>query len=552
MNNYPLLAYMPSDAYNTDAHQVNGRRIAGKLLLQAFASSLHADELLTVVAPGGQQNRELASILKPVLPPAARVQLHSGFSQAVCSGIGTVFRPDPALTEWVDLRAALPANAFSLIGVIHTLCSRSVLRSIAQLVTSDVRSWDALICTSVAGQKVVRAVLHYKAEQLAKRFGVPALNIDAVLPQLPVIPLPATTKRSPSLPDEREAARHKARRALAIRDDEFVLASVGRLSFHSKAHPLALYRVLNSLSGAKRQICLVECGHCINEPISSCYQEARSLFPDLRVLEVGGLSPATEDQKQQVLAAADVFVSLADSIQETFGLSLLEAMDAGLPIIATDWNGYKDLVADGTNGFLIPCSDVLLDSAVTNDQVGQLYSLGVLDYESMLALRSSGVVVDEQALRASIEALMASPQLCLSMGQAGRERLERHFSPSVVASLYRELCSDLQHRRRSVSSDAIQQLPEFSFPAFFASYPSSSLHPECIVLAPQASPQLAGLAMNVPLLNRVPGLQTEVILKRFLETRILTRAELISAGHSEAVASLILASFVKYGLAIAE
>ena len=550
MNNYPLVAYMPSDAYNIDANQVNGRRIAGKLLLQAFASSLQADELLTVIAPGGQHNRELAAILKPVLPPGARVQLQPGFSQAVCGGIGTVFRPDPALTEWVDLRAALPAHAFSLTGVIHTLCSRSVLRSIAELVTSDLRPWDALICTSLAGQKVVKAVLQYKAEQLAQRFGLRSLNVDDVLPQLPVIPLPATTTRSPGLPAAREEARRKARQALAIREDEFVLASVGRLSFHSKAHPLALYRVLNSLSSGERPIRLVECGHCINEPISNCYQDARSLFPQLRVLEVGGLSPATEDQKQQVLAAADVFVSLADSIQETFGLSLLEAMDAGLPIIATDWNGYKDLVDDGASGFLVPCSDVLLDPDVAHDQVGQLYSLGVLDYESMLALRSSGVVVDEQALRASIETLMSSPQLCLSMGQAGRERLEQKFSPSVVSSLYRQLCSELQQRRQSVSGDAILQVPEFDFPAFFASYPSASLHLERVVLAPMASPQLAGLAMNVPLLNRVPGLQIDAILQRFLETGLLTRAELVGAGHTEAVAGLILASFVKYGLAM--
>ena len=44
---------------------------------------------------------------------------------------------------------------------------------------------------------------------------------------------------------------------------------------------------------------------------------------------------------------ADVFVSPSDNIQETFGLSVIEAMASGLPVIVSDWDGYRDTVVDG-------------------------------------------------------------------------------------------------------------------------------------------------------------------------------------------------------------
>ena len=56
--------------------------------------------------------------------------------------------------------------------------------------------------------------------------------------------------------------------------------------------------------------------------------------------------------KADLLAAADILVAPTDNTQETFGLSLLEAQSAGLPVVASRFDGYKDLVVDGEDGFL--------------------------------------------------------------------------------------------------------------------------------------------------------------------------------------------------------
>ena len=61
-------------------------------------------------------------------------------------------------------------------------------------------------------------------------------------------------------------------------------------------------------------------------------------------------STPTDDRQPSVY----VFVSLPDNIQETFGLVVIEAMASGLPVVGSDWDGYRDLILDGETGCLVP------------------------------------------------------------------------------------------------------------------------------------------------------------------------------------------------------
>jgi phosphatidylinositol alpha-mannosyltransferase len=57
-----------------------------------------------------------------------------------------------------------------------------------------------------------------------------------------------------------------------------------------------------------------------------------------------------------VHAACDVFVA-PNTGGESFGIVLLEAMAAGLPVVASDIPGFDEVVADGLDGLLVPPGD---------------------------------------------------------------------------------------------------------------------------------------------------------------------------------------------------
>lgn len=59
--------------------------------------------------------------------------------------------------------------------------------------------------------------------------------------------------------------------------------------------------------------------------------------------------------KERLLESTDVFVHPSRS--ESFGISILEAMDFGLPIITTNVGGIPDLVSDGINGIVVAPGD---------------------------------------------------------------------------------------------------------------------------------------------------------------------------------------------------
>lgn len=125
-----------------------------------------------------------------------------------------------------------------------------------------------------------------------------------------------------------------------------------RFSKYDKCDLLPLLPLLKQVViCANRKVQFVMAGDC-NDTLylKNIFKEVENLGIKKYVKIV--VSPS-EKKKVDLLKSAGMFLALSDNVQESFGLVLLEAMSYGLPIVATDWDGYRDLVKEGENGMCI-------------------------------------------------------------------------------------------------------------------------------------------------------------------------------------------------------
>lgn len=168
---------------------------------------------------------------------------------------------------------------------------------------------------------------------------------------------------------------------------------VGRLE--PRKGPDQLLKALSRIRhlGKKFEVCLV--GKAIDES-GDYFNELQSLqkrlCKDISIHCTGYLS---DDELQAQYASADIFI--APSRYESFGLILLEAMRHGVPVVACDIGGMRELIANGETGYLFNVDDI--------DALAEV-------------LRR---LIEDQGLRQRI-------------GEAGRRNFESHYTSSAMAA----------------------------------------------------------------------------------------------------------------------
>jgi glycosyltransferase involved in cell wall biosynthesis len=101
-----------------------------------------------------------------------------------------------------------------------------------------------------------------------------------------------------------------------------------------------------------------------------------------------------------LLAASDLFV--LPSLWEGLPMALLEAMASGLPVVATEVSGSREVVTDGETGWVVPPADA-------------------------------------ERLAEAIVTLLEHPAEAMRRAQAGRFHVERHYSARTQAARHAEL-----------------------------------------------------------------------------------------------------------------
>jgi glycosyltransferase involved in cell wall biosynthesis len=104
------------------------------------------------------------------------------------------------------------------------------------------------------------------------------------------------------------------------------------------------------------------------------------------------------------LAEFDIFVLPSD--WEGMPLGIIEAMHAGLPVLATEVGSVPELVAEGRTGYLVPPGDL-------------------------------------ERIRERLASLLSDPEGCVRMGERGRVRARERFTDIAMARRYEALYSHM-------------------------------------------------------------------------------------------------------------
>jgi starch synthase len=465
---------------------------------------------------------------------------------------GTLYVPGPDFAYLAWLRRGYGQRSFSICGVNHTLSEAAAVEAVGQFLISPVQPWDALVCTSTFSKRVILRVLDEYSAYMAQLTGK---NLKVPL-QLPQIPLGVDC--AAMAPREGEAAvRAQQRARLGIPDDEIVLLYFGRFNHVEKANPAPMYiAAQRAAERTGKRIRMLQVGQFASERVACGFREAAAaLSPHVRHQFLDGSVP----RNLRAWFAADIFVSLSDNVQESFGLTVIEAMAAGLPVVVSDWSGYRDSVRDGIDGFRIP---TIMPPPGMGEALAFIYAAGYAPYDTMVGAAAQVTAVHPMAAADALVKLIEDSKLRRRMGASGRARARELFDWSVIIRAYQRLWADLAVIRKS-AREAVP--PRGNRPprplamdpfTLFREFSTRSLEAETrIALAPGASVatarQMARLAVTVPVRSILLDSAEIAHLVRQLKKRPDTLQKLIRGfpSHRRQAAWYTVGWLCKTGLA---
>lgn len=394
------------------------------------------DDKLYCVSPAGHAFNAFRDRVEAAGGDGARCVRLDAADGVGLARAGCLFRYDPEIIRASWIRRQHGQRRYSLCGLAHAGSTEAVMDLAGQFLTAPTQRWDALICPSSAMKSAVLSVIAGWRAYLEERLGATG---DCPM-TFPVIPLGVDGDHFAGVTGDTK--RRVQRSLLGLEDDALAILFVGRLSRYAKSNPIQLLLAMEQAAGrAGKPVYLIFLGYSPDQEAEEAFRGAAdALSAKCRVRFVADDDANFPDG---LWAAADIFCSLSDNIQESFGLTPIEAMASGLPVVVSDW-GYGDTVRGGTDGFVVP---TLMPGAGAGADLAYRYFTGVDGYDDYLAAAAQATSVDETALKAALSRLIEDGDLRRTMGQAGRKHVEDELDWRHVIAAYEDLWEELSKRR---------------------------------------------------------------------------------------------------------
>lgn len=418
------------------------------------------------------------------------------------------------------------SGRFPVSAFIHSLNYPRDFSAYQEMVLGGVSPGDCIICSSSAGRETILRYLSQAARRLHKT--PPSIRLE-------VIPYGIDGQVF------RGVSKREARERLGIGHGERIGIYVGRFSDYDKMDLFPLIQAFHMVytPGQPWRLVLAGSGHSMQ------YVEMLRLWA--RALNVSGqvrfVVDPSEDEKVTWLKAADFFISPTDNFQETFGIALLEAMASGLPLVVSDFDGYRDLVREGV-GFRIRTTWADVD--LPTPMAALMHDSTVFRYQSQ------SVCVDLDQLAQVMHRLYVNSDLCESMGQTARKRFEEEFEERVFISRLESLWMNL---KRSFSTDGVSRgVSEPSYPHYFENfshYVTELLDERRVVCVSDFARLMASCGLHYPLLADMEQFVKRTLIQEIcdLATEPKSVAEIISCISCDRKTALYhLLWMLKHGL----
>jgi len=295
---------------------------------------------------------------------------------------------------------------FPVIGLIHSLGFESHLRELL-LVSQSMRPYDALICPSK------------NTQQTAQKIGVNSNLLHVIGYGIDI------NKYKP-------VKSKKALREIHELDlDRQVILILSRISAAVKMDLAPVLRVLPQLVKKNPKVLLYIVGSVLDvNYVNELKQLVKYLEMDDYV--VWDHHP-NHEVIEQYYQCSDIFLSLSDYCGETFGLTVMEAMACGLPVVISDFAGYKDhILTNEVEGFLIP--------TVSGD-VNLSLGFYCFDYQLYGRQYSQSVAMNNLYLIDVLDRLLDSSKLRQQVGKNALKKIKQY---NTLDKMYQDYVCVLQ------------------------------------------------------------------------------------------------------------
>lgn len=253
---------------------------------------------------------------------------------------------DPGPLFW--RRRTVGQRSYSVVSEFSDVGTSNTHDILTALTTAPAQPWDALVFPTKTIKHAAEALIARQSEYLLSRTGA-AISFPGLKY---VIPSGINTQNYADT-TQSQNDRIAVRRRLGIGDDDLCVLTTGNFAFYARAHPTPLYLALEAATRRTGvRIHLLQAGWFENEQMERAYRDAvRDFAPGVNAVFLDGREPEVRDR---VWYAADVYAAFHDTISHGLDSEMLEAMAAGLPIVAADWGSNGDIVKSSQHGFVIP------------------------------------------------------------------------------------------------------------------------------------------------------------------------------------------------------